>query len=64
MKCSACANNECQGKYEYHHKCRGEKEGIQCSCYCREKTSDVVAKTVLSMEVGALAILGNYVDFL
>ena len=64
MKCKPCANNECEGKYEYHHKCRGEKERIKCSCYCREKKSDVVENTVLSMEAGALAILGKYVDFL
>lgn len=35
MKCSACENNECEGKYENHHNCLSEEEGIECSCSCK-----------------------------
>ena len=59
MKCKPCANNECEGKHEYHHLCKKLVNGEDCSCYCRRTKGDVAATTIISMELGTLAILGK-----
>lgn len=59
MKCSACANNECEGKYENRHKCKGEKEGIECSCYCRRTKTEVFFSSVFSIGAGVAVAAGN-----
>lgn len=58
MKCRPCRNNECEGSNDYHYLCDKWVNGEKCSCYCSETKSEVALKTALSMEVGALAIIG------
>lgn len=59
MKCSACKRNECNGEYANHSKCKGTEEGINCSCFCKETTGEVVASTALSMCTGASVFVGK-----
>lgn len=59
MKCSACANNECEGKYESHHKCLSEKEGIECSCSCSRTKGEVFVSSLLSIGTGVAVTAGK-----
>ncbi|XP_070500576.1 uncharacterized protein [Chironomus tepperi] len=56
MKCSACANNECEGKFEYRDRCKGAKEGIDCSCYCKITGEDVFITSIFSIGAGVAAV--------
>ncbi|XP_070500613.1 dentin sialophosphoprotein-like [Chironomus tepperi] len=52
MKCSACENNECEGKYEHRDKCVGEQEGIECTCICRITHNEAILSSAISIGTG------------
>lgn len=57
MKCSACQENKCEGKYENCHKCTGKDEKIECTCIC-QVPSDLKRKSA-SIFAGIAAIGGE-----
>ncbi|KAL7014274.1 hypothetical protein ACKWTF_015845 [Chironomus riparius] len=52
MKCSACTNNECEGKYENREKCLGVKEKIECTCICQKTKKEANIATATSVGTG------------
>lgn len=59
MKCTACEKNKCKGKYENRDECLGEKEGIECSCYCKRTKDEVIFSSILSIATGAAVTAGK-----
>ncbi|KAG5668785.1 hypothetical protein PVAND_016711 [Polypedilum vanderplanki] len=55
MKCSACQNNECEGKYEKRHKCVGKKEKIKCTCKCKVTARESILTSTASVGIGIAA---------
>lgn len=53
-KCSACANNLCEGKYENRKMCKDEN----CSCYCKRTKVEVIFTSLLSIGVGVAVTTG------
>lgn len=60
MKCSACANDDCYGDYDFRYRCTGKKEGVECSCCCQASTAEAVAATISSVAIGAAATAGKF----
>ena len=58
MKCSACANNECEGKYENREKCLGKKENIECTCICQKTRKEANIATASSVTAGIATAAG------
>jgi hypothetical protein len=56
MKCSACQDNKCEGKYENRHKCSGKDEKIECTCSCQVSQRDSIKQKSASIVAGALAV--------
>lgn len=52
MKCSACQNSECERNFDNNSKCRGRKEGIECSCTCQVSTAEEVAVSLITIGAG------------
>jgi len=59
MKCTACANNECEGKYENREKCLGLKENIECTCICQKTRQEANVATATSVLTGIAAASGK-----
>ena len=59
MKCSACLNNECEGKYENREKCLGVKEGIECTCICQKTRKEANLAIAASVGTGIATAAGE-----
>lgn len=61
MKCSACREGKCNGKYENRHLCVGKKEGIKCTCHCHVELSDVIISSTASIGTGVGVVAGQLI---
>ena len=64
MKCSACSKDKCRGNYENRHMCTGEKEGIECSCYCSKTKSEVFLSSALVIGTGVTVTAGKILSII
>lgn len=64
MKCSACYENKCDGKYKNRHMCLGVKEAIKCTCHCHIELSDVIKASTASIATGACLVAGQFIPLI
>lgn len=59
MKCSACQENVCEGKFENKNKCLGTEEKIICTCQCQVSKADLIRTSAMSVGTGIAIAAGG-----
>lgn len=59
MKCSACQENVCEGKFENRDKCLGVKEKLECTCRCQVSKAELIRTSAMSIGAGVAMAAGG-----